>query len=236
MSSIGRVFQERALLTLILFLGLLFFDPLIPDALTNLTFAFIGVASAWILTEQRSVSRYMILVTASAALVLFCVAQLLPSHTLESMRVPLGLLLLVFTLTLYSLCAALILREMLRATQVQHHQIISTVNLYLILGMFWAHIYTMLDWLNPQAFGSHSQEGHSASQFIYFSFVTLATLGYGDITPKTEFAQRLAITEAIMGQFYVAVVVAYLLSLYIRRKISAPDESYNNRRNMSDRN
>jgi voltage-gated potassium channel len=50
---------------------------------------------------------------------------------------------------------------------------------------------------------------------VYFSFVTLATLGYGDITPKTEFAQRLAITEAMVGQFYGSLVVAYLLSVYI---------------------
>jgi voltage-gated potassium channel len=235
MSSFGRVFQERALLTLILFLGLLFLDPLIPDTLTNLPFAFIGVASAWILTEQRSFARYVLLVAASAAFVLFCVARLVPSHTLESMRVTLGISLLVFALTLYSLCAALILREMLKATEVNHHQIISTVNLYLILGMFWAQIYTILDWINPQTFGLHSQKGHSASQFIYFSFVTLCTLGYGDITPKTEFAQRLAITEAIMGQFYVAVVVAYLLSIYIRERISARDESHNSGKSQSDR-
>lgn len=235
MSSVRRIFHERALLILILFLGLLFLDPLIPDTLTNLPFAFIGVASAWILTEQRSVSRYMILLTASAVFVLFCFAKLLPVHTLESVRVPLGILLLVFTVTLYSLCAALILSEMLRATEVTHHQILSTVNLYLILGMFWAHIYTMLDWINPQAFGLRSQGEHPASHFIYFSFVTLATLGYGDITPKTEFAQRLAITEAIMGQFYAAVVVAYLLSIYIRQKLSAEGESHSNGKSTSDR-
>jgi len=235
MSSIGRILHERALFILILFLGLLFLDPLIPDSLTNLPFAFIGVATAWILTERRSVSRYMILLTASAIFALFCFAKLLPVHVLESLRVPLGLLLLVFTLTLYSLCVALILREMLGATRVTHHQIVSTVNLYLILGMFWAHIYTILDWFHPQAFGSASQGGHSASHFIYFSFVTLATLGYGDITPKTEFAQRLAISEAIMGQFYAAVVVAYLLSIYIRQRLSAQDESHNSGKSQPDR-
>ena len=63
----------------------------------------------------------------------------------------------------------------------------------------------------------------SASHFVYFSFVTLASLGYGDITPKTEIAQRLAIIEVIMGQFYVAIVVAYLVSVFIVRKTGAVD-------------
>ena len=55
--------------------------------------------------------------------------------------------------------------------------------------------------------------------FIYFSFVTLATVGHGDITLKTEFAKRLAIIGAIMGQFHGSVVVAYLLGVYIGRMI-----------------
>ena len=89
--------------------------------------------------------------------------------------------------------------------------------------MFYAHIYTILEWFHPESFALQVQKQESASHFVYFSFVTLATLGYGDITPKTEFAQRLAITEAIMGQFYGSLVVAYLLSLYIGHRISVHD-------------
>ncbi|MBI4965487.1 MAG: hypothetical protein HY913_19575 [Desulfomonile tiedjei] len=224
MNTRGQVFQERALLILILFVGLLLIDPLIPASVANLPFAVIGVAGAWLLTEKKSFSRHLILVMALAVLVLFSFAKLSPPHVLETIRVPVGLLLLASTLTLYALCAGLILMAMLKATEVTHHQIISAVNLYLILGMFWAHFYTILDWLQPGAFGLPSQGEHPASQFIYFSFVTLATLGYGDITPKTEFAQRLAITEAIVGQFYASVVVAYLLSLFIRQKLQAKGE------------
>src|SRR5512136_115030 len=89
--------------------------------------------------------------------------------------------------------------------------------------MFYAHIYTILDWFRPESFALQVSERESASHLVYFSFVTLATLGYGDITPKTEFAQRLAITEAIMGQFYGSLVVAYLLSVYIGRRIWVND-------------
>lgn len=222
--SIGqRVFQERALLVLVLFLGLLLFDPLIPGALTNLSFAAIGVAGAWLLSDAKSLSRKVIGVSSSAVVVGIALGKLLPEAMLGGARIPIGLLLLTFTLILYACCGALMLSAMFKAREVTHQLIISAVNLYIILGMFYAHIYTILDWLHPESFALKALERESTSHFIYFSFVTLATLGYGDITPKTEFAQRLAITEAIMGQFYGSLVVAYLLNVFLGHRIRVSD-------------
>src|SRR5208283_1587801 len=95
------------------------------------------------------------------------------------------------------------------------------------LGMFYAHIYTILDWFRPESFALQVLEEGAASHFVYFSFVTLATLGYGDITPKTEFAQRLAVSEAVMGQFFGWLVVAYLVSVYVGRRIQVSDSTAN---------
>jgi hypothetical protein len=210
-----RILHEKAIVVLVLFLGLLLLDPLIPGALTNLSFAAIGVAGAWLLSDRKSLSRKVIVVSSSAVVVAIALGKLLPASTVDPSRIRIGLLLLTFALILYACCAGLMLSAMLRARKVTHQLIISAVNLYIILGMFYAHIYTILDWFRPESFALQVPERESASQFIYFSFVTLATLGYGDITPKTEFAQRLAITEAIIGQFYGSLVMAYLLSLYI---------------------
>ena len=214
-----RVFHERAILVLVLFLGLLLLDPLIPGALTNLSFTLVGVAVAWLLSDRKSLSRRIIAVSTSVVVVAVAAAKLLPEAMVGPARIRIGLLILAFTLILYSSCGALMLSAMLRAREVTHQVIISAVNLYIILGMFYAHIYTILDWLHPHSFALKLPGQESASHFIYFSFVTLATLGYGDITPKTEFAQRLAITEAIIGQFYGSLVVAYLLSVYIGQGI-----------------
>jgi len=218
-----RVFQERAILVFVLLLGLLLFDPLLPSAITNLSFAAIGVAGAWLLSDRKSLSRKVIAVSSSAALVAIALGKLLPAAMAGPLRVPIGLFLLSFTIILYAWCGALMLSVMLRAREVTHKLIISAVNLYIILGMFYAHIYTILDWFYPASFALQVSDRESASHFIYFSFVTLATLGYGDITPKTEFAQRLAITETIMGQFYGSLVVAYLLSVYIGRRMRVND-------------
>lgn len=214
-----RVLQERAILVLVLFLGLLILDPLIPGALTNFSFAAIGVAGAWLLSEERSLPRKVIVVSSSVVVVAVVLGKILPWSLAGPARIGIGMLILTFTLILYACCGALMLSAVLKAQEVTHQLIISAVNFYIILGMFYAHIYTILDWFHPQSFALQVQERESASHFVYFSFVTLATLGYGDITPKTEFAQRLAITEAIMGQFYGSLVVAYLLSVYIGGRI-----------------
>jgi hypothetical protein len=210
-----RILQERTVLVLVLFLALLLLDPLIPGALINFSFAAIGVAGAWLLSDRKSLSRKVIVVSASAVVVAMALGKFLPEAMVGPARMRIGLVLLTFTLILYACCGALMLSAMFKAQEVTRQIIISAVNLYIVLGMFYAHIYTILDWFHPESFALQVPERESASHFVYFSFVTLATLGYGDITPKTEFAQRLAITEAITGQFYGSLVVAYLLSVYI---------------------
>ena len=218
-----RVLHESTILVLVLFLGLLLLDPLIPGAFTDLSFAVIGVAGAWLLSEPKSLSRKVIAVSSSAVLVAIALGKLLPAAMVGPARMRVGLILLTFTLILYGCCGALMLSAMLKAREVTHRLIISAVNLYIILGMFYAHIYTILDWFSPESFALQIPQEESASHFVYFSFVTLATLGYGDITPKTGFAQRLAVTEAIMGQFYGSLVVAYLLSVYMSHRIRVGD-------------
>jgi voltage-gated potassium channel Kch len=63
------------------------------------------------------------------------------------------------------------------------------------------------------------------TDMVYFSFVTLATLGYGDIVPLSSLARSIAVTEALIGQFYVAVVVALLIGAYLSSRQSADGRS-----------
>ena len=89
MSIRQRVLHEKAILVLVLFLGLLLLDPLIPGALTNLSFAAIGVAGAWLLSDRKSLSRKIIAVSSSAVVVAIALGKLLPEpcsnlHACES--------------------------------------------------------------------------------------------------------------------------------------------------------
>jgi hypothetical protein len=209
---------EKSPAVLALFAGILLLDPLIPGAWENFAFLFIAIAAAWLLTGQGSPGRWFMLFLICAFLVAVAAVGLASKSAQEAVGRPMGLTLIIVTLMLLGYSIHLLLGALWKATVVTAAQIVSTVNLYLILGVSWAYVYALVAWFEPRSFEQPGHGHETVSSLIYFSFVTLASLGYGDIVPKTPFAQRLAIAEAIMGQFYSAVLVGYLLSIYINNK------------------
>jgi hypothetical protein len=122
-----------------------------------------------------------------------------------------GLLLIAFVV-------ANLLRFILRAPSVTIEVLCASISAYLMLGLMWTVGYWLVDQLTPGgAFsfntnaGTQSMNGFNA---FYFSFVTLSTVGYGDITPVSKIARWLAAMEAMTGLLYVAVLIARLVSLY----------------------
>jgi len=112
------------------------------------------------------------------------------------------------------LAAAFALRFAMRATQVDAEHLYAALSAYLLAGIFFGLCYWALEQLNPGTFASTGE--FSRMSAFYFSFVTLATLGYGDIVPRTDVARGLAIVEGVGGQLFLAVMVARLVSLYGR--------------------
>ena len=105
-------------------------------------------------------------------------------------------------------------------------RVAGAISVYLLLGLLWALLYGMISATDPGAFKgleAFSLEESGAQQdFIYFSFVTLTTLGYGDISPVTQFAKTLAWFEAVFGQLFLGVTIARLVSLEIAHKEHPP--------------
>jgi len=109
--------------------------------------------------------------------------------------------------------------QIFRAERINLQIIFATLCLYLILGLFWGVLYGLLNELSPGSYAGALLENGAGVQltvFNYFSMVTLTTLGYGDITPQTPAAGALCQLEAITGQFYTAVVVAWLVGNFVR--------------------
>jgi hypothetical protein len=92
-------------------------------------------------------------------------------------------------------------------------RVMGAVALYLLLGFAWASAYELVALHDPHAFGGGAAEGVGAERWIYFSFVTLTTAGYGDIVPVARSARSLAVLEALVGQLYPAIILARLVSL-----------------------
>ncbi len=117
------------------------------------------------------------------------------------------------------------LRKVAVGNDVNLNRIVGAVCVYLLLGVMWSIAYSVLEYLQPGSFKGLTELATPAwnPDWIYFSFVTITTLGYGDITPLTQTARSLSFAEAIVGQFYIAVLVAGLVSAYISAKKDSSD-------------
>src|SRR5262249_53108679 len=104
---------------------------------------------------------------------------------------------------------------------VDREHLYAGLSAYLLAGLFFGVLYWVLEGTWPGSLAvlaEGTQSNFSLTVAIYYSFVTLATLGYGDIVPRSEVARGLAIMEAVAGQLYLAVLIARLVSLYVQRE------------------
>ncbi|NNL77147.1 MAG: hypothetical protein HKO68_12500 [Desulfobacterales bacterium] len=107
----------------------------------------------------------------------------------------------------------------LKAENVTKDVLFAAIVVYLMIALMWTFIYSLLELIHSGSFSIPDTQIQEASQhFLYFSFVTITTLGYGDITPVTEVAKSLAVVEAVVGQIYLVVVVAWLVGMHVSKK------------------
>jgi Zn-dependent protease with chaperone function len=110
------------------------------------------------------------------------------------------------------LLLVVILGRTLRAGPVTTRRIHGGVAAYLLLGVLWAHAYAVVGALRPGAFAGPVNPGDGPRAWLYFSFVTLTSTGYGDVLPVHPAARSLATLEAVTGSLYLAILIARLVS------------------------
>jgi len=104
-----------------------------------------------------------------------------------------------------------VIRHMMKQKKVNIYTLVDALNGYFLLGIMFMSLVAFCDEYLPGSFNTGS---NSAMELVYYTFITLTTAGYGDITPQLPLSQSLAMIIAVMGQFYVAVVVAILVGKY----------------------
>lgn len=118
-------------------------------------------------------------------------------------------------------------RQIALGTKITFNRLVGAICVYLLFGMIWAFTYTLVEAWFPGSFrGIESTMDRGwDSEWLYFSFVTMTTLGYGDISPVLPLARALAYLQAVFGQFYIAMLVAGLVGGYLARRHTAPDDN-----------
>ena len=102
--------------------------------------------------------------------------------------------------------------------------VLGAVCIYVLLGLFFAFVFTVVGDFGSQPFFA-SEEDVTRSDYMYFSFITLATVGYGDITPQGGLGRALAVTEGLFGQIYLITAVAALVSNLGRVRVPRQERS-----------
>ncbi len=173
----------------------------------DILFALVILATVRAASSERR-TRLVFLVLAVSA-----IALLWTSNGVE--RTGVGVAGLMIFVVLNTGTVGLMLKRILKARVVGFDVLCSAVAVYLLIGVTWALTYIVIDILDPTAFEQLAVSAWAGgTDYVYFSFVTLTTLGYGDISPNGNFVRIWAVMEAGVGVLYLALLIARLVSLY----------------------
>lgn len=126
-----------------------------------------------------------------------------------------ALLMIVYSITMF----ALLMQRILSSKIVTSHTILNAISAYIFLGLIWASMYAIMLQYNGEALNTSINLEDFSGKWdgcVYYSFTTITTLGYGDITPATPIARSLSLIEAIIGPLYLTITIARLVGLYKR--------------------
>lgn len=125
----------------------------------------------------------------------------------------------VFYIIFYIYLALTMFRMIIKSTKVNEGVLFGAVNVYLLIGIIGAYLFMLIEMTFPGSISNLELENiGNPTKYIYFSFVTLSTLGYGDILPLSTPAQTLAIVLSTFGPLYLTIIVALLVSRYDQQK------------------
>ena len=209
-------YKDRFLFLIVFIVALIVLGPFMQNFIglrffMDLFFSIILIATIYAVSQKRHHIIFAVILLIPALLAVW--TPDIPEHNI---RLTIGYLcgLIVFAFAVIS-----ILKYLFAEETVTRQTISAAVAVYLLLALMWSFIYRLIENLYPGSFAvAQDKLVDAANIYLYFSLVTITTLGYGDITPVGSQAVSLTVLEAITGQIYLVVVVAWFVGLYVSRK------------------
>ena len=192
-----------------------FIDSLPVRLLTSLLFSLVMIFGVISMALHPSI-RFFAGSVACVAIVLRWLMHVMPSSLIFKLGSFSSLVFMIM------LTIVLLFKVFKESGKVTVDTIMGAIAVYLLFGLSWSILYSLLDQLLPNAFNLPAitviNSVDRQQMLTYFSFVTLTTVGYGDITPTHEITRMFAITEALCGQLYPATLLARLVSLEVMNR------------------
>ena len=216
--------HERSLSALLIYLAIALFTwiPLSEYAaewwsflITDLLFNLIILAGVFsVLTRWKK--QLIFLMVALLATIVRLLAFTTQSDNLQ-------LLSYCLAIAFFYLLGRMVLRHIFKEGPVNFYRIQGSIVIFMMVGMVYANLYAITEFLIPGSFaGTHANVQFKPvfSQFLYFSFVTMTTLGFGDLIPVGAFAKSLAVFQGMFGLLYPVVMIARLISMEVAHTAS----------------
>jgi hypothetical protein len=209
-------FRRRFFILFIALLALILVTPLVQG--------FVGIQVVWnifltgiLLSGVHAVSEKKRKVYIASLLALPILVYLWSTYFVGTNR---------YVVIVGSLCGVLLFAYMIanilvfiyRQDKVTRDLIAAAAVVYLLMAIMWTFIYRVIETAHPGSFTASATDIHERMRFIYFSLVTITTLGYGDVVPKTSLASSLATIEAVVGQLYLVTTVAWLVGIRVAQR------------------
>ena len=215
--SFAKACYNDRFLFLIVFLVVLivlgpFIDGIIGLSLfMNLLFSIIFIATIYAASQKR---HHIII--AAILIIPALIAVWTPDIPVHNAVTTIGY---ICGLVVFAFAVISILNYIFAEETVTRQTLSAAVAVYLLIALMWTFIYRLIENLYPGSFAvAHDKLQDAPNIYLYFSLVTITTLGYGDVTPTGSQAVSMAVLEAITGQIYLVVVVAWFVGLYVSRK------------------
>lgn len=173
--------------------------------LVEVFFVLLLLSGAWAIAEHRGAALVVAALAVAAAALAWMPMPFSSATT--------ALVHQVAAIVAVILLAIMVAVRVFSAGRITTDRIMGAVALYLLIGVIWGNAYEIVAQIEPRAFAGTVDPASGVARWFYFSFVTLTTVGYGDITPVARAAQVLAIAEALIGQLYPAIILARLVTL-----------------------
>src|SRR5579864_1442429 len=210
--SLNAKFKSRPdlLLLLSLLLAILLTPVLNQDNWRRLVLAavtFIPVVLSIVRLSQIKKWVWPSIVLALCNVIFVVAGNTFRSRTLSGIR-------WAFLAAFFGLTAAGLFSYLRNSRSVAQAELYTAANIYLLLGLLWAAVYLAIDALSPGSIRIGSDPAHRQTELLYFSLITLSTVGYGDIVPLSGTARILTALEGVTGVLYIATTVAVLVGRF----------------------
>jgi voltage-gated potassium channel len=208
--------KERFLILICLILGTIVLVPILQRFASLRIFLDIFITAIYIsmvyTVSNKKRHLYIGALLAMAMLIVLWLQYFYQNNLVFAIGRVCGILLFILVITN-------ILAFIFKSEDVTIEVIYAAMLVYLLMALMWSFVYMLLELNNSASFNvTLSPDQGYQMRFIYYSFVTITTLGYGDITPATELASSFSILEAVVGQLYLVVVVAWLVGMHASSK------------------